>query len=54
LDAALADPALYDGAAEGARKAGQLDRELKATRRTLDDAMARWTVAVEALDTLAR
>jgi ATP-binding cassette subfamily F protein 3 len=52
LDTALADPALYEGAAEGARTAGRLDRELKATRRALDDAMARWTEAVDALDAL--
>ncbi|HEU5219999.1 MAG TPA: ABC-F family ATP-binding cassette domain-containing protein [Gemmatimonadales bacterium] len=50
LATALADPALYNGAADGARKAGQLDRELKETRRALEDAMARWTEAAEALD----
>jgi len=54
LTAALADPALYDGAATGARKAGQLDRELKEARRALDDALSRWTAAVEALDALPR
>ena len=53
LTVAVADPALYAGAAEGARKAGRLDRELKEAKRALDDAMARWTEAVEALDALA-
>jgi ATP-binding cassette subfamily F protein 3 len=53
LTTLLADPALYDGAAEGARKAGQLDRELKEAKRALDDALARWTEAVEALEASA-
>ena len=50
LAAAVADTALYDGTAEGARKAAGLDRELKEAKQALDDAMARWTEAVEALD----
>ncbi len=54
LDAALADPALYNGAADGARQAGRLDRERKDAKRALDTAMALWTEAVDALDALAR
>lgn len=50
LTTELADPTLYVGAAEGARKAGRLDRELKEAKRALDDALARWTEAVEAPD----
>lgn len=46
----VADPTLYDGAAEGARKAGRLDRELKEAKRALDDALARWNAAVEELE----
>ncbi|MFI5311178.1 MAG: ABC-F family ATP-binding cassette domain-containing protein [Gemmatimonadales bacterium] len=42
LQAQLDDPALYDGSAENARRAGQLDKELAAVRRSLDDAIARW------------
>jgi ATP-binding cassette subfamily F protein 3 len=49
LTESLASPALYDGSADGARRAGGLDRELKAARRALDLAMARWNEAVEAL-----
>ncbi|HEV8357794.1 MAG TPA: ABC-F family ATP-binding cassette domain-containing protein [Gemmatimonadales bacterium] len=50
LTAALADPALHDGTAAGARRAGQLDAELRQARGELDAAMARWAAAVEALD----
>ena len=49
LTAALANPALYDGGAEGARRAAGLDRELKEALRGLDQAMARWNEAVEML-----
>ncbi len=50
LEEQVADPALYDGGGEGARKAGQLDRELKSLRAELDRALARWTDAVDALE----
>jgi ATP-binding cassette subfamily F protein 3 len=42
LEAELADPALYAGSAEGARKAGALTKELDAARRALDALMERW------------
>ena len=38
----LNDPALYDGTAAGARRAGALDKQLTAAQRALDDAIARW------------
>jgi len=45
LERALADPALYEGGAEGAREAGRLSVELDRARRALDDALVRWTEA---------
>jgi ATP-binding cassette subfamily F protein 3 len=45
LERALADPALYGGGGEGARKAGRLDAELRDARRALDAALERWTEA---------
>ncbi|HEY2849598.1 MAG TPA: ABC transporter ATP-binding protein, partial [Gemmatimonadaceae bacterium] len=36
------DPALYDGSAEKAKRAGKLDKELAATQRALDAALTRW------------
>jgi hypothetical protein len=50
LERALADPALYDGGATGAREAGRLNVELTTMRATLDEALARWTEASDALD----
>jgi ATP-binding cassette subfamily F protein 3 len=50
LERALADPALYDGGANGAREAGRLNAELTKVRRALDDALARWTEASDALE----
>jgi ATP-binding cassette subfamily F protein 3 len=50
LEAALADPALYDGSAESARRAGDLTRRLAALRAELDRAIAEWTRAVEVAD----
>jgi ATP-binding cassette subfamily F protein 3 len=50
LEAAVADPSLYDGSGAGARKAGRLDAELKSLRGALDAALARWNEAVEALE----
>jgi ATP-binding cassette, subfamily F, member 3 len=49
LELALADPLRYDGSAEAARRAGELDRELREQRRALDQALVRWTEAVDAL-----
>ena len=50
LERALADPTLYDRQASGARKAGRLNAELLEARRTLDDALARWADAGDALE----
>ena len=36
------DPALYDGSAQNARRAGLLDKELAGVERKLSDAIARW------------
>jgi ATP-binding cassette subfamily F protein 3 len=49
LERALADPALYGGA-DGAREAGRLNAELTESRRVLDDALARWAEASDALE----
>ncbi len=50
LEAALAEPGLYDGSAEAARRAGELQAALGRARRAHDEALARWTEAMEALD----
>jgi ATP-binding cassette subfamily F protein 3 len=42
LERALADPALYDGTAGGARRAGELTKELDAARRAYDAALEAW------------
>ena len=47
IEGQLADADLYDGTAEGARKAAQLDKELAKARRDLDAAMAAWAEAAE-------
>jgi ATP-binding cassette, subfamily F, member 3 len=49
LERALADPALYDGRAEGAREAGRLSVALAQAKRALDEALARWAEASDAL-----
>jgi ATP-binding cassette subfamily F protein 3 len=54
LESALADPALYGGGAEGTKKAKKIDAELREARRMHDEALNRWTAAVEALSALAR
>jgi len=51
LERALADPALYDGGSTGVREAARLNAELMQARRELDDALARWTEASDALET---
>jgi len=48
LEAALADPALYDGSADAARRASALDAELREARQAFDAALARWAAASEA------
>ncbi len=50
LERVLADPALYDGGANGAREAGPLNAELTKARQALDDALVRWTEASDALE----
>jgi ATP-binding cassette subfamily F protein 3 len=50
LERALADPTLYDGGADAAREAGRLSAQLTKARRALDDALARWTEASDALE----
>jgi ATP-binding cassette subfamily F protein 3 len=47
LTAALEDTALYDGSAAGARRAGELTRELERARRAHEDALAAWLAAAE-------
>jgi ATP-binding cassette subfamily F protein 3 len=47
LEAALAGGALYDGSAEGARRASELGAELAAARAALESAMERWLAAAE-------
>jgi ATP-binding cassette subfamily F protein 3 len=50
LERALADQALYEGGAAGAREAGRLNGELARARQELDQALSRWTEASEALE----
>jgi ATP-binding cassette subfamily F protein 3 len=50
IEAKLADPALYDGTGEGARRAGELTRELQAARGAHDAALAAWAEAVERIE----
>jgi len=54
LEAALADQSLYSGGVEGTKTAKKIDTELKEARRAHDEALTRWTAAVEALSALAR
>jgi ATP-binding cassette subfamily F protein 3 len=50
LRSELAEPTLYDGSSDAARKAAMLQRQLAAAQRVLDTALERWTSAAEALD----
>ncbi len=47
LEEKLADPELYDGSSEAARRAAELDQELAKARKALDDALAAWAEAAE-------
>ncbi len=47
LEAQLADPDLYDGSSEAAKRAASLDQELAKARRALDDALAAWAESSE-------
>jgi ATPase subunit of ABC transporter with duplicated ATPase domains len=49
LEQALADPALYEGR-EGARRAAELDRELRDTRSRLDEVMGTWAELQEQVE----
>lgn len=48
LERTLADPGLYDGSADAARRAAGLTRDLVAARKAHDEALSIWTQAVEA------
>jgi ATPase subunit of ABC transporter with duplicated ATPase domains len=54
LERVLADPALYDRGADGAREAGRLNAELTKAREALDDALVRWTEASDATSPRSR
>ncbi|MNC95018.1 hypothetical protein D3C83_120230 [compost metagenome] len=47
LEEELADPALYSGDPEKAKRAGQLDKQLAKVRAELDAAMAAWAEVSE-------
>jgi ATP-binding cassette subfamily F protein 3 len=53
LETLVADPALYDGSADQARRAAGLDRELTSARERLDQAVASWTEAEDMVTRLA-
>ena len=52
LERDLADPALYDGGAGGAKKAAALNAELKRALRDHEAAFLRWSTAAEKLSAL--
>ena len=54
LEAELADGSLYDGTAEGNLRAARLGMSLEQAKQALDEAMARWSEAVEVLEDLER
>jgi hypothetical protein len=47
LESLLADPALYEGGAESARRAASLSTDLAAARAELDAAMERWLAVAD-------
>jgi ATP-binding cassette subfamily F protein 3 len=50
IEAELADSRLYDGSADGNRRAEELGRALEGAKHALNEAMVRWSEAVEALE----
>ncbi len=52
LEAELANSSLYDGTEEGNRRADELGRSLEEAKRVLNEAMARWSDALESLEVL--
>jgi ATP-binding cassette subfamily F protein 3 len=54
LEHQLADPTLYSGGAEGARRAAQIDRDLRAAIKERDAALATWAAAAEELERLGK
>ncbi len=52
IEADLADAGLYDGTEEGNRRADELGRSLEEAKQVLNEAMARWSDAVETLEGL--
>jgi ATP-binding cassette subfamily F protein 3 len=54
LESACADPALYDGGAEGARRAADLTRKLSGARKAAEAAMRAWEAAVTDEDRVSR
>jgi ATP-binding cassette subfamily F protein 3 len=50
LEAELADTSIYDGTAEGNRRAEELGRTLEEAKRSLEKTMGKWSEAVEALE----
>ncbi len=47
IESQLADPDIYDGSSDAARRAGELDQELAKARKALDEALAAWAEASE-------
>jgi hypothetical protein len=54
LESALAHPELYDGSQESAEEAGRLNAAIRDARASLDEAMARWAEASEAVELLEK
>ena len=52
LEAALADPTLYDGSPERSEEAGRLTADLREAREALDQAMEAWMEAGNVLEAL--
>jgi ATP-binding cassette subfamily F protein 3 len=52
IESELADPGLYDGSLESARRAAVLTENRRKAQTQVDDALKRWTEAVEALERL--
>lgn len=52
IEADLADGSIYDGSAEGNRRADELGRSLEEAKRILDETVSKWSDAVEALESL--